>query len=100
VFAVIAQANRYFASETPWALAKTDPERMGSTLYVTADLLRQVAILMQPFVPRSAAKLLDLLSIAHTERAFAMLGGKHRISPGAKLPAPAPVFPRYIDPDP
>jgi methionyl-tRNA synthetase len=100
VFAVIAQANRYFASEAPWALAKTDPERMGSTLYVTADLLRQVAILMQPFVPRSAAKLLDLLSIAHTERAFAMLGGKHRISPGAKLPAPAPVFPRYIDPDP
>ena len=61
VWAVVADANRYFAGEAPWALAKTDPARQGTVLYVTAEVIRQVAILAQPFMPTSAAKLLDLL---------------------------------------
>jgi methionyl-tRNA synthetase len=99
VWAVIADANRYFAGEAPWALAKTDPERQGTILYVTAEVLRQIGILAFPFMPDSAGKLLDLLATAQNERTFAFLGGKHRIAAGAKLPAPVPVFPRYIDPD-
>ena len=63
VWAVVADANRYFAGEAPWALAKTDPARQGTVLYVTAEVLRQIAILAQPFVPASAAKLLDLLAV-------------------------------------
>ena len=51
VWAVVADANRYFAGEAPWALAKTDPQRAGHGPYVTAEVLRQVAILAQPFVP-------------------------------------------------
>ena len=61
VWAVVADANRYFAGEAPWALAKTDPARQGTVLYVTAEVLRQIAILAQPFMPASAEKLLDLL---------------------------------------
>ena len=45
IWAVVADANRYFASEAPWAKAKTDPKRQGTILYVTAEVLRQVAIL-------------------------------------------------------
>jgi methionyl-tRNA synthetase len=60
VWAVVADANRYFASEAPWAKAKTDPKRQGTILYVTAEVLRCVAIMAQPFVPFSAAKLLEL----------------------------------------
>ena len=97
-WAVVADANRYFAGEAPWALAKTDPARQGTVLYVTAEVLRQVAILAQPFMPGSAAKLLDLLAIPYGERSFAVLDGKHRITAGAKLPAPSPVFPRYVEP--
>ena len=63
VWAVVADANRYFAGEAPWALAKTDPPRQGTVLYVTAEVLRQIAILALPFMPGSAAKLLDLLAI-------------------------------------
>jgi methionyl-tRNA synthetase len=99
VWAVVADANRYFAGEAPWALAKTDPQRQGTILYVTAEVLRQIAILALPFMPESAGKLLDLLAIAQNERTFAFLDGKHRIAAGAKLPAPVPVFPRYIEPD-
>ena len=97
VWTVVADANRYFAGEAPWALAKTDPARQGSVLYVTAEVLRQIAILALPFVPRSAEKLLDLLAVPHGERTFSLLGGKHRIAAGSKLPAPAPVFPRYVE---
>jgi methionyl-tRNA synthetase len=98
-WAVVADANRYFAGEAPWALAKTDPARQGTVLYVTAEVIRQVAILAQPFMPESAAKLLDLLAIPADERGFAQLGGAHRIAPDSKLPAPAPVFPRYVEPE-
>jgi methionyl-tRNA synthetase len=98
VWAVVAEANRYFAGEAPWALAKTDPPRQRTVLYVTAEVVRQVAILAQPAMPVSAAKLLDSLGIPETARDFAALGGATRIQPGTKLPAPVGVFPRYIEP--
>jgi len=97
VWAVVADANRYFAGEAPWALAKTDPIRQGTVLYVTAEVLRQIAILALPFTPASADKLLDLLGVPAGERTFALLGGKHRLAAGVKLPAPAPIFPRYVE---
>jgi methionyl-tRNA synthetase len=99
VWAVVAEANRYFAGEAPWALAKTDKERMGTVLYVTAEVIRQVATLAQPFMPDSAARLLDVLAVPAAERSFAQLGGAVRIASGATLPVPTPVFPRYVEPE-
>jgi len=98
VWAVVAEANRYFAGEAPWALAKTDPQRQRTVLYVTAEVIRQIAILAQPVMPESSAKLLDSLGIPQDARDFAALGGAARIKPGTELPPPAPVFPRYIEP--
>jgi methionyl-tRNA synthetase len=100
VWAVVADANRYFAGEAPWALAKTDPARQGTVLYVTAEVLRQVAILCQPFIPSSAGKLLDVLGVPTDERSFDRLGKPdRRLAPGTALPAPAPIFPRYVEPE-
>jgi methionyl-tRNA synthetase len=97
VWAVVADANRYFALEAPWALAKTDPKRQGTVLFVTAEVIRQIAILALPFMPKSASMLLDLLAIPPADRRFAMLGGAQRIAAGAVLPAPCAVFPRYVE---
>jgi methionyl-tRNA synthetase len=97
VWAVVADANRYFAGEAPWALAKTDPARQGTILYVTAEVLRQVAILALPFVPASADRLLDLLAVPAGERDFSFLRGTHRVAAARQLPAPAPIFPRYVE---
>jgi len=97
VWAVVAQANRYFAGEAPWALAKTDPVRQGTVLYITAEVLRQVAILSAPFMPASASKLLDFLAVPACERQFCDIGGARRIQPGTSLPAPSAVFPRYVE---
>jgi methionyl-tRNA synthetase len=99
VWAVVADANRYFASEAPWALAKTDPKRQGTVLYVTAEVLRRISILSLPTMPTSAAKLLDQLAVPPEQRNFAALDGATRISAGVKLPPPAPVFPRYVEPE-
>lgn len=98
VWAVVAEANRYFAGEAPWALAKTDPVRQKTVLYVTAEVVRQIAILAQPAMPTASSLLLDSLGIPADERNFAMLGGARRIAPGSTLPAPTPAFPRYIEP--
>jgi methionyl-tRNA synthetase len=98
VWAVVAEANRYFAGEAPWALAKTDPPRQRTVLYVTAEVVRQIAILAQPVMPESSARLLDSLGIPAEARDFASLGGAARIEPGTKLPAPVGIFPRYIEP--
>lgn len=98
VWAVVAEANRYFAGEAPWALAKTDPVRQKTVLYVTAEVVRQIAILAQPAMPTASSLLLDSLGVPAGERSFAMLGGAQRIAPGSTLPAPTPAFPRYIEP--
>lgn len=98
VWAVVAEANRYFAGEAPWALAKTDPARQKTVLYVTAEVVRQIAILAQPVMPSASGKLLDSLGIPADERNFAALGGGKRIAPGSTLPAPTPAFPRYVEP--
>jgi methionyl-tRNA synthetase len=99
VWSVVSDANRYFAGEAPWALAKTDPVRQGTVLYVTAEVMRQIAILAQPFMPASANKLLDLLAVPADARSFGWLGGKTRLVANVPLPAPSPVFPRYVEPD-
>ncbi|MET4041887.1 methionine--tRNA ligase [Bradyrhizobium sp. RT6a] len=98
VWAVVAEANRYFAGEAPWALAKTDPVRQRTVLYVTAEVVRQIAVLAQPAMPTASGLLLDSLGIPEVERNFAALGGATRIAPGTTLPAPTPAFPRYIEP--
>jgi methionyl-tRNA synthetase len=97
IWKVVADANRYFASQEPWALKKTNPERMGTVLYVTAEIIRQVGILVQPYMPASAGKLLDLLAVPADARSFSALGEKGRLASGTALPAPQGVFPRYVE---
>ena len=97
IWALIADTNRYFAGEEPWAHKKTNPERMATILYVTAEVVRQIAILVQPVMPESAGKLLDQLGVPKDARDFAALGPKGRLKPGTQLPPPAPVFPRHVE---
>jgi len=94
IWTVVSDTNRYFASQEPWTLRKTDPARMETVLYVTAEVVRVVALMVQPFVPTSAGKLLDLVAVAPAARLFAHVGAPHALVAGTPLPAPAPVFPR------
>jgi len=97
VWHVIGETDRYFASERPFDKALSTA-RKGTILYVTAEVVRQLAILVQPAMPASAAKLLDLLAQPPEARTFAALGPAGRLAPGTVLPAPVGVFPRYVPP--
>jgi methionyl-tRNA synthetase len=99
VWGVVADANRYFAGEEPWVKRKTDPARFGTILYVTAEVVRQVAILAAPVVPAAAGRLLDGLGQDAGTRTFKALGEGGRLRPGTAIPLPVGVFPRYVEPE-
>lgn len=91
----VADTNVYFAGQAPWALKSTDPERMGTILYVAAEAVRQLAILIQPITPDATNILLSQMSIDEESRSFASLGPDHRIKAGSTIPKPEGVFPRF-----
>ncbi len=95
IFSVVADGDRYIDAQAPWVLKKSDPERMGVVLYTVAETVRRIAILCQPFMPGSSARLLDLLAVPADARAFADLD--KALEAGTELPAPQGVFPRYVE---
>jgi methionyl-tRNA synthetase len=93
IWEVVGDANRYVDAQAPWALRKTDPERMATVLYVLADTIRCIGLFVQPFMPASAGVILDQLSV--TGRDFDALG--QQLESGSNLPKPTPVFPRFVE---
>ncbi|MFF0529177.1 methionine--tRNA ligase [Nocardia amikacinitolerans] len=97
IWLTLGETNKYFSAQAPWALRKSGTEedlaRMATVLYVTLEVVRIVAILVQPVLPGSSAKILDLL--AQQGRTFADIATP--LTPGVALPAPEPVYPRYLE---
>jgi methionyl-tRNA synthetase len=94
VWQAIRAANGYVDSQAPWKLAKEDTARMGTVLYVLAETIRQIAIVLQPFMPDSMGRMLDQLAVGPDHRSFFYLDGDKLVS-GSALPKPEGVFPRY-----
>jgi methionyl-tRNA synthetase len=95
VWKLIRAANAYIDHQAPWALKKTDLARMNTVLRVLLEAIRAVGILLQAFMPDSMGKLLDQLGIAADAREIAAL--ETPMLDGAMLPAPAGIFPRYVE---
>jgi methionyl-tRNA synthetase len=92
---VVGDADRYVDEQAPWTLRKTDTQRMATVLYVLAETIRHLAILVQPVVPQAAARLLDQLAVTADRRDFAALA--RQLAPGTPLPKPEGIFPRYVE---
>ncbi len=83
--------NAYIDAQAPWALRKTDPERMNAVLAALVRAIRDLAIAILPVIPASAAAVLDQLGAE--ERDHAALGdGWSAI--GRRIAPPTPIFPR------
>jgi methionyl-tRNA synthetase len=97
IWLMLGAANRYFSAQQPWVLRKSESDadhvRFATVLYTTCEAVRVAALLIQPVMPESASKLLDLLGQPADQRSFAAIGT--RLAPGTPLPAPTGVFPRY-----
>jgi methionyl-tRNA synthetase len=102
IWLMLGEANKYFSAQQPWALRKSESEadqaRFRTVLYATCEVVRIAALLVQPVMPESAGKLLDLLGQAEDQRTFNAIAA--RLSPGTALPPPTGVFPRYQPPSP
>jgi methionyl-tRNA synthetase len=94
IWKLVYDANAYIDAQAPWALKKTDVKRMETVLYVLAEVIRCLAIIVQPVVPGSAGKMLDQLAVGADERSYAYIVADKALKPGTVLPAPEGVFPR------
>ncbi|MBI1301208.1 MAG: methionine--tRNA ligase [Alphaproteobacteria bacterium] len=109
IWTVVAACDAYVDAQAPWALKKTDVERMNTVLYVLADAIRCLAIAVQPVTPDSSSKILDQLKIPQDERFFIdMVGGflklgekienpELSLKPGTSIDKPEGVFPRIVE---
>jgi len=99
--AVVQQANRYIDTQAPWALRKTDQERMQTVLWVLMETLRHVGLVSLPVTPTLAATLLDQLAVPTDGRMFASLepGTGSELVGGTPLPEPSVIIPRYQPPE-
>lgn len=97
IWEVVSAANRYVDDMAPWALRKTDLERMNDVLWVLAEVIRQVAILIQPVLPEASQNILDQLGVGADDRGFDKLGSGARLAGGWPMEKPTPVFPRFVD---
>lgn len=87
-------SNEYIDKNAPWKLRTEDFNRMGDVLYVLLDVIRMIAILLQPIVPESSRKLLSNLGI-YSSINFADIGNiGYAFKSGETLPQPEVVFPR------
>lgn len=94
IWSVVRQSNSYINKEAPWGLYKVDGARMRTVLYVLVEVLRQLALIMLPFVPSAAGHLLDQLSVASSARSFSFFGQRGALISGIILPEPQGIFPR------
>jgi methionyl-tRNA synthetase len=90
VLAAVREANGTITREQPWALKKTDPERMLVVLRRLHDGLRVFATLLTPFMPGTMARLLDQLGVPEEARTLTALATP--LPAGLALPPPAPLF--------
>ncbi len=95
IWLMLGAANRYFSAQQPWVLRKSEAEadqiRFATVLYTTCEVVRIAALLIQPVIPESAGKLLDLLGQSQDQRTFAAVGT--RLTPGTTLPPPTGSVP-------
>ncbi len=90
--------NQYIDAQAPWALRKTDPDRMMTVLGTLYEAIRDLAIAILPIIPGSAGRLLDQMGISEDERTIAALADPESYgrlaSSGFRLDLPKPIFPR------
>ncbi|MDR3490291.1 MAG: methionine--tRNA ligase [Bradyrhizobium sp.] len=93
IWKVVAEANRYIVRQAPWSLPEAEADRLATILYVLTETIRNVAILVQPFIPTSASALLDQLAVPPDQRDLASFIARP-LNPGQPVPEPVPLFGR------
>ena len=78
-------SNKYFNDSEPWALKKTDQERMNSILFTIIEQIKNISILLSPIIPISTNKVLDTLNIETKERIISNMSKKNSLNHDIEL---------------
>ncbi|MCI6687596.1 MAG: methionine--tRNA ligase, partial [Prevotella sp.] len=87
--------NKYITDCEPWHVAKTDMERVKTILYLSLQLVANLEIAFEPFLPFSSARLREMLNVTDTD--WAQLGSTDLLKPGHQLGTPALLFEKIED---
>lgn len=87
--------NKYLADSEPWKVIKTDPERVKTVLNLSLQLVANLAIAFEPFLPFSSQKLRMMLNMDEVE--WDRLGATDLLPEGHVLGAPALLFEKIED---
>ena len=87
--------NKYITDCEPWHVAKTDMERVKTILYISLQLVANLEIAFEPFLPFSSAKLREMLNVSETE--WDQLGSTELLKPGHQLGTPTLLFEKIED---
>ena len=87
--------NKYITDCEPWHVAKTDMERVKTILYISLQLVANLEIAFEPFLPFSSKKLREMLNVAETK--WDQLGSTDLLKPGHQLGTPALLFEKIED---
>ena len=87
--------NKYLADEEPWKLFKEDPARVKTILFVASQLVANLAVLAQPFLPMTSDKLFGMLNI--DKQGWDKAGDANIIPVGHVLAEPELLFEKITD---
>ena len=87
--------NKYIAETEPWKLWKTDPKRVESILYISLQLVANLSIAFEPFLPFSSKKLREMINM--TEYDWSELGSTDLLPAGKQLAEPELLFDKIDD---
>ncbi len=96
IWGIVSDANSYIDAQAPWKLKKENPDRMETVLYVLAETIRCLALIVQPVMPESASKMLDQLKISGEARGFDAISAEHALKAGTAIEKPEGIFPRIV----
>ena len=92
IWLVISDANKYVDNQAPWSLKKNDFQRMEVVLYTLIETIRQISIMLQPFIPNTSKSILDHIQIPLVQRDIKSI--ELFFDGGIKISTPKPLFPR------
>ena len=92
IWLVISDANKYVDNQAPWSLKKNDFQRMKVVLYTLIETIRQISIMLQPFIPNTSKSILDYIQIPLFQRDIKSI--EIFFDGGIKISSPKPLFPR------
>tara|TARA_B100001287_G_scaffold207667_1_gene176676 strand:- start:215 stop:661 length:447 start_codon:yes stop_codon:yes gene_type:complete len=94
VFNIVSKTNKYFSDQKPWELKNNNTIRMETVLWVTVEMIRKISIMLQPVMPESCNRLLDLLCVKNNERFLSFISDEFSLTPGKAIKEPVIIFPK------